>query len=59
LLEKILDGATVAEAIVAAAEVSDLEDDALATELRTWFRFWSAEGFFQAICPLSKGPGSL
>lgn len=49
LLEKILAGATVGEAIVAAAEVSDLQDDALATELRAWFRFWSAEGFFQAI----------
>lgn len=49
LLEKILDGATVGEAIAAAAEASDLEDDALATELRAWFRFWAAEGFFQAI----------
>jgi Putative DNA-binding domain len=49
LLEKILEGATVGEAIVAAAEASDLEDDALATELKAWFRFWSAEGFFQAI----------
>lgn len=49
LLEKILAGATVGESIVAAAEVSDLEDDALATELRGWFRFWSAEGFFQTI----------
>lgn len=48
LLEKVLEGATVGEAIVAAAEVSDLEDDALATELRAWFRFWAAEGFFQA-----------
>ncbi len=49
LLEKILAGATVGEAIVAAAEASDLEDDALAAELRAWFRFWSAEGFFRAI----------
>ena len=49
LLEKILAGATVGEAIVAAAEASDLEDDALATELRAWFRFWAAEGFFQKI----------
>lgn len=49
LLKKILADATVGEAIIAAAEVSDLEDEALATELRAWFRFWSAEGFFQAI----------
>lgn len=49
LLKKILEGAKVGEAIVAAAEVSDLEDDALASELQAWFRFWAAEGFFQAI----------
>ena len=49
LLEKVLAGAPVGEAIQAAAEASDLDDDALAVELRTWFRFWVAEGFFQSI----------
>jgi hypothetical protein len=49
LLEKILAGAPVGEAIAAAAEASGLEDDALAAELQAWFRLWVAEGFFQAI----------
>jgi hypothetical protein len=51
LLEQVQAGATVGEAIAAAAAASDLEDDALAAKLRTWFRFWSAEGFFQAVIP--------
>jgi hypothetical protein len=49
LLERLLAGATVGEAIAAAAEVSDLDDDALAAELQAWFKLWAAEGFFQAI----------
>jgi hypothetical protein len=49
LLEKILAGAPVGEALAAAAETSGLEDDALAAELQSWFRLWVAEGFFQAI----------
>jgi hypothetical protein len=49
LLEKILAGAPVGEAIAAAAEASGLEDDALAAELQSWFRLWVAEGFFQSI----------
>lgn len=47
LLQAIQAGSTVGEAIAAAAAASDLDDDALATALRSWFRFWSAEGFFQ------------
>ena len=49
LLQKIQDGASVGEAIEAAAAASDLDDDTLAAELRGWFRFWSAEGFFQSV----------
>ena len=49
LLEQILAGAPVGEALAAAAEESGLEDDALAAELRSWFRLWVAEGFFQSI----------
>jgi hypothetical protein len=49
LLEKILAGAPVGEALAAAAETSGLEDDALAAELQSWFRLWVAEGFFQSI----------
>ncbi|MFL6264414.1 MAG: putative DNA-binding domain-containing protein [Thermoanaerobaculia bacterium] len=49
LLEKILAGEPVGEALAAAAEASGLEDDALAAELQSWFRLWVAEGFFQSI----------
>jgi hypothetical protein len=49
LLERIQAGASVGEAILAAATATDLDDDALAAELRAWFRFWSAEGFFQSV----------
>lgn len=49
LLEAILAGATVGEAIAAAAAVTDLDDEAFAAELRSWFRFWVAEGFFVSV----------
>ncbi len=49
LLQEILAGKTLGEAIAAAAAASDLDDDELAVELRAWFRFWSAEGFFQSV----------
>ena len=49
LLREILAGATVGEAIEAAAAASDLDDGALAAELRAWFRFWVAEGFFLEV----------
>ena len=49
LLQAIRNGATVGEAIAASAGASELDDDALAAELRAWFRFWCAEGFFQAV----------
>jgi hypothetical protein len=49
LLEKLLAGAPVGEALAAAAEISGLDDEALAAELRAWFRLWVAEGFFQSI----------
>ena len=49
LLEKLLAGATVGEAIAAAADVSGLDDEALGAELRSWFQIWVAEGFFQSI----------
>jgi hypothetical protein len=39
----------VGEAIAAAAEASDLDDEALAVELRAWFRFWVAEEFFLSV----------
>jgi hypothetical protein len=49
LLTALQSGATVAAALAAAAAVSDLDDDALAAELRSWFRLFTAEGFFRAI----------
>ncbi len=49
LLERFQAGATIGEAVKAAAAASELDDDALAAELRAWFRFWSVEGFFQSV----------
>jgi hypothetical protein len=46
LLQAVLSGATVGEAIERAVAVGDLEPQRLAGQLREWFRFWSAEGFF-------------
>lgn len=49
LLEAVLAGGTMGEAIAAAAgAASDLPDDELAASLQAWLRFWTAEGFFQA-----------
>ena len=49
LLEALQTGGTVAQAISAAAEISPMDDDELADELQSWFRFWAAECFFQAV----------
>jgi hypothetical protein len=49
LLGRVLAGATVGEAIAAAAAISGLDDEALAAALQAWFRLWTAEGFFQSI----------
>ena len=57
LLEALQTGVTVTEAISAAAEISQLEDDELAGELQSWFRFWVAECFFQAVVLPSEDSG--
>ncbi|MFL6192665.1 MAG: putative DNA-binding domain-containing protein [Thermoanaerobaculia bacterium] len=49
LLGAVLEGAPVGEAIAVAAGVTDHDDDAFASDLQSWFRFWTAEGFFQAL----------
>jgi hypothetical protein len=49
LLGRVLAGASVGEAIAAAAAISGLDDEALAVALQAWFRLWTAEGFFQSI----------
>lgn len=49
LLEAVLAGAPVGEALAAAAAASDLDDEALAASFQAWFRFWTAEGFFHRL----------
>ena len=49
ILEAILAGTTVGEAIGRAAAPSDFA--AFAEDLRRWFHHWTAEGFFLAIEP--------
>ena len=51
LVSAIVAGASLAEAVAAAAAASDLDDEALAETLRAWFRYWAAEGFFRAVSP--------
>jgi hypothetical protein len=56
LLREIVCGRTLGDALAAAAGASGLDDDALAGELRAWFRLWAAEGFFQAVeLPTASG----
>jgi Putative DNA-binding domain len=49
LLQAIESGASVGEAIAAAAQESELADDELAAALGTWFRTWAAAGFFKSV----------
>jgi hypothetical protein len=49
LLEAVLAGATVGQAVAAAAAASELDDEELAAALQSWFRFWTAEGFFHTV----------
>ena len=49
MLQKILGNATIREAISAAAEFMDADDDSVAASLQSWFRDWSSAGFFVAI----------
>lgn len=61
LLEAILAGATAGEAIAASAEAADSDDEALASDLQSWFRLWTAEGFFQDLAgpdPINPGAGT-
>jgi hypothetical protein len=49
LLHALLAGESVGEAICRALEAADSEAELLATNLRTWFHDWAAEGFFRAV----------
>ncbi len=49
LLQSLQEGHTVGESIASAAEASQMDDEELAGQLHSWFRFWTAEQFFQSI----------
>ena len=49
LLEALLRGQAVGEAIGLAADAAGDDDDRFAAELSEWFRDWTAEGFFRAV----------
>ena len=58
LLDAIVTGATVGDAIGKAAEQVD-DEIGFASELGNWFRDWAAEGFFQTFeLPESGAPSS-
>jgi hypothetical protein len=55
LLAAISAGVSMGEAIAAAAGVADRDDEAFAADLQSWFRFWTAEGFFQSLLSPDTG----
>jgi hypothetical protein len=52
LLDALMEGRPVGEAIGLVADSSDTDPDRLAADLRTWFHDWVAAGFFQAVADL-------
>jgi len=49
LLESLLRGQSVGEAINVAADADGGDEEHFAAELTQWFRDWTAEGFFRAV----------
>src|SRR5262249_39838514 len=49
LLGSLIEGMPVGKAIEHAAQTSSLDDLQLAAALQSWFRFWTAEGFFRDV----------
>jgi hypothetical protein len=49
LLEALVRGESVGEAINRAADVAGDDEERFAAELGRWFRDWTAEGFFRAV----------
>jgi hypothetical protein len=54
LLRALLAGEHVGTAIERAAAVSSLDDEQLALALQSWFRLWTAEGFFRDVLSSSR-----
>ena len=57
LLSELMSNRTVGEAIAAAADSTDIDDDELAASLCEWFSVWTAERFFQKIISGADMPG--
>jgi len=49
LLQQILAGRRIGQAISAVAESAEMDLELLALRLQEWFRNWTAEGFFRAV----------
>ncbi len=49
LLDAILHGASVGQAIESAVTLAEASPEQMAANLREWFRFWTAESFFLAV----------
>ncbi len=49
LLNALIAGRTVGEAVAEIAPASETQVEGLAANLHTWFRSWAALGFFQAV----------
>jgi hypothetical protein len=49
LLDALLNGQPVGEAISRAYDATENDEDRFAGELTQWFRDWTAEGFFRAV----------
>jgi len=49
LLEALLAGASVGQAIARAADKTEVADGPLASQLHGWFRGWASEGLFAAV----------
>jgi hypothetical protein len=49
LLQQILAGRKIGDAINAVAATAEIDLDLLALKLQEWFRYWTAEGFFRSV----------
>ena len=49
LLAALIEGETVGEALMCAAELAECDDEQLARNLQSWFAEWTSAQFFQAI----------